>query len=60
MGLTLLCHHVCGTTKGQLISKFLFDAIVWTKKPKKFFPGFLPWPLKRGQIKKIKVLYYTN
>ena len=47
-------------TKGQLISKCLFGVIVWTKKPTKFFPGFLPQPLKRGQIKKIKALYYTN
>ena len=29
-------------SKGQLISKFLFGVIVWTKKPTKFFPGFLP------------------
>ena len=28
--------------KGQLISKCLFGVIVWTKKPTKFFPGFLP------------------
>ena len=28
--------------KGQLISKFLFGAIVWTKIPTKFFPEFLP------------------
>ena len=46
--------------KGQLISKCLFAAIVWTKIPTKFFPGFLPQPLKRCQIKKIKALYYTN
>ena len=30
------------TGKGQLISKCLFGIIVWTKKPTKFFPGFLP------------------
>jgi hypothetical protein len=29
-------------TKGQLISKCLFGVIAWTKKPTKFFPGFLP------------------
>ena len=29
-------------TKGQLISKYLFGAIVWTKIPAEFFPGFLP------------------
>ena len=28
--------------KGQLISKCLFGVIVWTKKPTKFFPGFVP------------------
>ena len=28
--------------KGQLISKGLFDVIVWTKKPTKFFKEFLP------------------
>ena len=28
--------------KGQFISKCLFGAIVWTKKPTKIFPGFLP------------------
>ena len=38
--------------KGQLISKCPFGVIVWTKIPTKFFPGFLPQPLKRGQIKK--------
>ena len=38
--------------KGRLISKCLFGVIVWTKKPTRFFPGFLPKPLKRGQIKK--------
>jgi hypothetical protein len=28
--------------KGQLISKGLFDIIIWTKKPAEFFQGFLP------------------
>ena len=46
--------------KGQLISKCLLGLIVWTKIPTQFFPGFLPQSLKRGQIKKIKALYYTN
>ena len=50
-------HH---KIKGQLISKCLFGVIVWTKKTRIFFPGFLPLSLKRGQIKKIRVLYYTN
>ena len=48
------------STKGQLISKCLFGAIVLTKKTTNFFKEFLPQPLKRGQIKKIKALYYTN
>ena len=46
--------------KGELISKCLFGVIVWTKTTTFFFSGFLPQPLKRGQIKNIKALYYTN
>ena len=46
--------------KGQLISKCPIGVIVWTKIPTNFFTVFLPWPLKRGQIKKINALYYTN
>ena len=42
--------------KGQLISKCLIGSIVSTKKPTNFFKNFGP----RGQIKKIKALYYTN
>ena len=41
------------STKGQLISKCPFGVIIWTKIPTNFFPGFLPQPLKRGQIKKV-------
>ena len=44
------------TTKGQLVSKCLIGSIVSTKKPTKLFKNFGP----RGQIKKIKALYYTN
>ena len=47
--------HTCTNlflVKGQLISKYPFGVIVCTKIPTKFFPGFLPWPLKRRQIKK--------
>ena len=43
-------------TKGQLISKCLIGSIVSTKKTTKFLKNFGP----RGQIKKIKALYYTN
>ena len=39
--------------KGQLISKYPFGAFKSPKKPTKFFPGFLPQPLKIGQIKQI-------
>ena len=42
---------VC-STKGQLISKCSFDVFKSPKKPTKEIPGFLPEPLKRGQIKK--------
>ena len=41
------------SAKGQLVSKCPFGVIVWTKIPTKFFPGFLPQPLKRGQIKTV-------
>ena len=49
--------------KGQLILKCPFGVFKSSKKTTKFFPGFLPQPLKRGQIKKIKAvanhsLYY--
>ena len=46
--------------KGQLISKCPFGVFKSCKKPTKFFPGFLPQPLKRGQIKKIRALYTTT
>ena len=32
----------CEAVKGQLISKCLLCVIVWTKKPTKKFPRFLP------------------
>ena len=32
--------------KGRLISKGNFGVFKFTKKPTKFFEGFLPWPLK--------------
>ena len=41
------------TAKGQLISKCRFGVKTSFKKPTIFFPGFLPLPLKRGQVKKI-------
>ena len=44
------------TVKGQLISKCLIGSIVWPKNQQIFFKNFGP----RGQIKKIKALYYTN
>jgi len=46
--------------KGQIISKCPYEIIVYPKIATKKFPRFLPWPLRIGQIKKIKALYYTN
>ena len=46
--------------KGQIISKCPYEKIVCPKLATKKFPRFLPWPLRRGQIKKIKALYSTN
>ena len=47
-------------TKGQIISECPYEIIVSPIRATKKFPRFLPWPLRRGQIKKIKALYYTN
>ena len=44
-------------TKGQLISKCPFVAIVSSKIPTKCFQGFLPLPLKSGQITNKDTLY---
>ena len=46
--------------KGQIISECPYEIIVYPKIATKKFLRFLPWPLRRGQIKKIKALYYTN
>ena len=46
----------CSTTKGQLISNVLLVPSFWPKNQRNFFKNFGP----RGQIKKIKALYYTN
>ena len=46
--------------KGQIISECPYEIIVYPKIATKKFPRFLPKPLRRGQIKKIKALYYTN
>jgi hypothetical protein len=46
--------------KGQLILKCPFGVFKSSKKPTKFFPGFLPGPIKRGKIKKIMALYTTT
>ena len=54
-----LLNIFCGGHKGQLISKCPFGLVVWTKITTKFFPGFLPLPLKRCQIKKNKGTLYT-
>ena len=47
-------------TKGQIISECAYEIIVSPIRPTKKFPRFLPQPLRRGQIKTIKALYYTN
>ena len=44
--------------KGQLILKCPFGIFKSSKKPTKFFIGFLPKPLKRCQIKKNKGTLY--
>ena len=46
--------------KGQLISKCPFGVFKSPKKTTDFFQEFLPQPLKRGQIKKIRALYAAN
>ena len=38
--------------KGQIISECPYEIIVYPKIATKKFPRFLPWPLRRGQIKK--------
>ena len=47
-------------TKGQIILECPYEKNVYPKIATKKFPRFLSWPLRRGQIKKIKALYYTN
>ena len=46
--------------KGQIISECPYEKIVYPKIATKKFQRFLSWPLRRGQIKKIKALYYIN
>ena len=56
-----LLHTFSLRTKGQLISKCIFGVFKSTKKPTNFFfQGFLPWPVKRGWIKKIKAFFCFN
>ena len=53
--------HYCFSSKGDLISKGRFGVFKSIQKPTKIFYGFLPWPLKRDQIKnKIKAFYYVE
>ena len=47
-------------SKGQFILKCPFGVYKSPKNPTKFFPGFLPQPLKRCQIKKIRALFTAN
>ena len=47
-------------TKGEIISECPYEKIIYPKIATKKYLRFLSWPLRRGQIKKIKALYYTN
>ena len=51
--------QIANISKCQLISKCPFGVFKSPKNQKNFF-GFLPQPLKRGQIKKIRALYTAN
>ena len=51
--------HFC-IAKGQLISKCLFGAIVWTKKNNEIFSRISALASKKRSNQKIKVLYYIN
>ena len=47
--------------KGQIISECPYEIIVYLKIATKKFPRFLPWPLRRGQIKNfIKPIMLNN
>ena len=47
--------------KGQIISECPYEKIVCPKIAMKKFPRFLPWPLRRGQIKNfIKPIMLNN
>ena len=54
--LDILTHIDNVHTKGQLISKGLFDVIVWTKKPTKFFKQFF----KRSNQKMMVLSFLRN
>ena len=48
-------------TKGQIISECPYEIIVSPIRATKKFPRFLPWPLRRGQIKNfIKPIMLNN
>ena len=52
---------ICGPpSKGQLISKGLFDVIVSTKKNNEFFVRISALASKKRWDQKIKALYITN
>ena len=47
--------------KGQIISECPYEIFVYPKIATKKFPRFLPWPLRRGQIKNfIKPIKLNN
>ena len=52
---------IFASTKGQIISECPYEIIVYPKIATKKFPRFLPWPLRRGQIKNfIKPIMLNN
>ena len=56
----IVSKEIVSNVKGQIISECPYEIIVSPIRATKKIPRFLPWPLRRGQIKKIKALYYTN
>ena len=46
--------------EGQMISECPYEIIVCPKIATKTFPRFLPWPLRRGQIKNFIIPIMLN
>ena len=45
---------VCISTKGQLISEWLLDVFIWTKKQSKIYLYFCPTSQNRSNEKRIR------